>query len=48
MLGDLVHDMNSEFVIKGALGRNILGTEESVDGITREILVKYFEERYCA
>lgn len=45
---DLVHDMNSEFVIKGALGRNILGTEESVDGITREILVKYFEERYCA
>ena len=45
---DLVHDMNSEFVVNGALGRNILGTEESVNGLSRETLVKYFEDRYCS
>lgn len=45
---DLVHDMNSELVVEGALGRNILGTEESVTGISRATLVEYFENRYCS
>ena len=45
---DLVHDLNSEFIIDGPQGRNILGTEESVNGITRETLFNYFKDRYCS
>lgn len=45
---DLIHDLNSEFIVEGPLGRNILGTEESVNSITRETLVSYFEDRYCS
>lgn len=45
---DLVHDLNSEFVVKGPEGRNILGTEESVGAISRETLINYFEDRYCS
>lgn len=45
---DLVHDLNSELIIDGPQGRNILGTEESVSNISRDTLVNYFEERYCS
>lgn len=42
-----IHDMNSEFVLKGGGTENsVLGTEESVKGITRDKLVAYFKERY--
>ncbi len=45
---DLVHDINSEEIVSGALGRNILGTEESVNSISRETLVNYFQKRYTS
>lgn len=45
---DLIHDLNSEMIVAGPLGRNILGTEESVNGISRNTLVSYFEDRYCS
>ncbi len=43
---DLVHDMNSQFVIDGSQGKPILGTIESVNDITRETMVKYYENWY--
>ncbi len=43
---DLVHDMNSQFVIDGTQGKPILGTIESVNNINREIMVKYYENWY--
>lgn len=44
---DKVHDLNSEFVLKGCVMENsVLGSEESVKGISREELEKYWKERY--
>lgn len=43
---DLVHDMNSQFVIDGTQGRPILGTIESVNNITRETMVEYYQNWY--
>jgi predicted Zn-dependent peptidase len=43
---DLVHDLNSQFVIKSSQGMSILGTKESVSSITRETLVDYYQRRY--
>lgn len=45
---DLVHDLNSQFVVKSNQGKSILGTRESVNGITRDILVNYYHKRYTA
>jgi predicted Zn-dependent peptidase len=42
-----IHDENSEFVLHGSGAANsVLGTEESVAGLTRDSIVKYWKERY--
>lgn len=43
---EIVHDRNTALVIEGVQGNNVLGTEESLKGITREKLVNYFKEQY--
>ena len=43
---EIVHDRNTALVIEGVQGNNVLGTEESLRGITREKLVNYFKEQY--
>lgn len=44
---DKVHDLNSEEVLKGCTCANsVLGTEESVKGISKEELIKYWKEKY--
>lgn len=43
---DIVHEKNLRFAIDGILGKNIAGTEESLKGIGREKILKYFKERY--
>lgn len=43
---DLVHDMNSQYVVDGPQGRPILGTIESVNNISRETLFDYYQNRY--
>lgn len=46
---DQVHDMNLQNVFKGCrLENSVLGTEESVKSISREVLVNYYNERYTA
>jgi len=50
MYGDIpeekVHDINSTFAISGDQSNIVLGSIESVNGISREILVNYFNRRY--
>lgn len=41
-----IHDENSVFALDGVQSNSVLGSIESVKGITREKLVAYFEERY--
>ena len=41
-----VHDENSSYALEGVQSNSVLGTIESVKGITREKLVSYFKERY--
>ncbi len=43
---EIVHDRNTALVIEGVQGNTVLGTEESIKGITREKLVKYFKDQY--
>lgn len=43
---DKVHDENGQFALHGVQSNSVLGTIESVKGITREKLVSYFKERY--
>ncbi len=43
---EIVHDRNTSLVIDGVQGNIVLGTEESIKGITREKLIKYFKEQY--
>lgn len=43
---EIIHDRNAAFVIDGVQGYCVLGTEESIRGITREKLIKYFLEQY--
>ncbi|WP_300356664.1 pitrilysin family protein [Fusobacterium sp.] len=43
---EIVHDRNTALVIDGVQGNIVLGTEESIKGITREKLIKYFKEQY--
>ncbi len=41
-----LHDLNSEFAISGNHSRSVLGTIETVTGITRGMLLEYFKSRY--
>jgi len=41
-----IHDENSNFALEGVQSNSVLGTMDSVKGITREKLVAYFKERY--
>ncbi len=41
-----IHDENSMFALKGVQSNSVLGTIDSVMGISREKLVGYFKERY--
>lgn len=43
---DLIHDLNSQYVINGSQGRSILGTIESVKNIDRKTLLNYYKKRY--
>jgi predicted Zn-dependent peptidase len=44
---DLVHDLFSQAVWSGnPLGMSILGTEQSLNNLTREHIVQYFKENY--
>lgn len=44
---EAVHDLIIEHTYAGhPLGSNILGTEESLEGLSREALIRYIEERY--
>lgn len=44
---DLVHDLFSQVVWSGnPLGMSILGTEQSLNNLTREHIVQYFKENY--
>ena len=45
--GDLVHDVFAEAVLgSSALGRPILGTTSSIEGLGRETIAQYYHERY--
>jgi len=41
-----VHDINSTFAISGDQSNIVLGSIESVNGISRDILIDYFNRRY--
>ena len=42
-----IHDENSEFALYGSgVANSVLGTEESVNSLTREGIVNYWKERY--
>jgi len=41
-----VHDINSTFAISGEQSNIVLGSIESINGISRDILVRYFNRRY--
>ena len=43
---EIVHDRNTALVINGVQGNVVLGSEKSIREMTREKLVKYFEEQY--
>lgn len=44
---DKIHDLNAENILKGtAYANSILGTEESLNSISRETLFNYYSERY--
>lgn len=43
---EIIHEENIRLTIDGPQGKNILGTEESLNKIDREVLVKYFKETY--
>lgn len=45
---DLVQDQNNYFIIDGVQKNRILGTKESLNYITRDMLIKYFKEQYTA
>ena len=44
---DLVFEYNYRNSIKGNLGKNIIGTVESVKSFSRENVITYFDERYA-
>jgi predicted Zn-dependent peptidase len=45
--GDVVHDVFAEAVLgSSALGRAVLGTTESIEGLGRETIADYYRERY--
>ena len=45
---EIIHDENVKFAVKGVQSNSVLGTIESLKGITRERFLKYFNEQYIA
>lgn len=43
---EIIHDKNGSLVIEGPQSNTILGTVESVQGLNREKILKYFKEQY--
>jgi predicted Zn-dependent peptidase len=43
---ETIHDENVKLCIEGVQSKPVLGTEESLKGISREKLVNYFQSRY--
>lgn len=44
---ETIHDENISFVLKNEYGNNVLGSEDSLKKIDREIFMNYFREKYC-
>ncbi|MGL5962965.1 MAG: M16 family metallopeptidase [Fusobacteriaceae bacterium] len=44
---ETVHDENISFLMKNEYGNNILGSEESLKNIDRELFLNYFKSKYC-
>ncbi|MGL4981144.1 MAG: M16 family metallopeptidase [Fusobacteriaceae bacterium] len=44
---ETVHDENISFLMKNEYGNNILGSEESLKNIDREVFLNYFKSKYC-
>lgn len=45
---EIIHDENVKYAVTGVQSNSVLGTIESVKGITRERFLKYFNEQYVA
>ena len=45
---EIVHDENVKYAVTGVQSNIVLGTIESLNGITREKFMKYFNEQYIA
>lgn len=43
---EVVHDENVKYILPNIYGNSVLGTEESLKGIDREIFLNYFNGRY--
>lgn len=45
---EIIHDENIKYAVTGVQSNSVLGTIESLKGITRERFLKYFNEQYVA
>ena len=45
---EIIHDENVKYAVTGVQSNSVLGTIESLKGITRERFLKYFNEQYIA
>ena len=45
---EIIHDENVKYAVIGVQSNSVLGTIESLKGITRERFLKYFNEQYVA
>ena len=45
---EIIHDENVKYAVTGIQSNSVLGTIESLKGITRERFLKYFNEQYIA
>ena len=45
---EIIHDENVKYAVTGVQSNSVLGTIESLKGITRERFLKYFSEQYIA
>jgi predicted Zn-dependent peptidase len=45
---EIIHDENVKYAVTGVQSNSVLGTIESLKGITRERFLKYFNEQYVA
>lgn len=43
-----IHDINNEYIFIGNYGKNILGTEDSINSLTREMVLDYYKDRYTS